>query len=41
LKSAIDTSFFLAIKKQDVNNGGLLEITNHENPTIYWKFDGA
>lgn len=39
-RSCHEPSLFLAIKKQDVNNGGLLEVSNEENPSMYWKVEG-
>lgn len=40
-RSVLEPSLFLGIRKQDVDNGGELEVTNEENPTIYWRLEGA
>lgn len=40
-RSCHEPSLFLAIKKQDVDDGGLLEVSSDENPTMYWRCEGA
>ncbi len=40
-RSCHEPSLFLAIKKQDVNNGGQLEVCSEDNPTMYWRVEGA
>ncbi len=40
-RSCHEPSLFLAIKKQDINDGGLLEVSNAENPSMYWRIEGA
>ena len=40
-RSVHEPSLFLGIRKQDVNNGGELEVTSEDNPTIYWRLEGA
>lgn len=40
-RSCLDSSLFLAIKKQSVDDGGDVEICSEENPSIYWRVEGA
>ena len=40
-RSVHEPSLFLAIKKQNVDDGGLLEVSSDENPTMYWRIEGA
>lgn len=40
-RSVHEPSLFLGIKKQNVNDGGELEVTSEDNPTIYWRIEGA
>ena len=40
-RSCHEPSLFLAIKKQDVDDGGLLEVCSDENPTMYWRMEGC
>lgn len=41
LRSCHEPSLFLAIKKQKVDDGGELEVCSEENPSMYWRFEGA
>jgi hypothetical protein len=41
LRSAMEPSLCLAVRKGGVDNGDQLEISNKENPTMYWRFEGA
>jgi hypothetical protein len=36
-RSCHEPNLFLAIKKQDKDNGGVLEVSNQENPSMYWR----
>lgn len=40
-RSCLDSSLFLAIKKQSVDDGGDVEVCSEENPSIYWRVEGA
>ena len=40
LRSAHEGSLFLSIKKESVENGGLLEVTDNDCPSIYWRIEG-
>lgn len=40
-RSCHEPSLFLAIKKQNVDDGGELEVSADENPTMYWDLEGA
>lgn len=40
-RSVHEPSLFLGIKKQNVDNGGQLEVTSEDNPSIYWRVEGA
>jgi len=40
-RSAHENSLFLAIRKQDVEDGGELEVSNEENQSMYWRIEGA
>jgi hypothetical protein len=41
LHSAMEPSLCLSVRKVDVNDGGQLEISDQENPSMYWRFEGA
>lgn len=41
LRSCHEPSLFLAIKKQKVNDGGELEVSNEDNGSMLWRFEGA
>lgn len=41
IRSIHESSMFLSIKGESIDNGGKLEINNKENPTIYWVIEGA
>ena len=36
-RSCHEPKLFLAIKNQDKENGGVLEVCNQENPSMYWR----
>jgi hypothetical protein len=36
-----EPALHLAIKKQKLDDGALVEVSNEENPTMYWRVDGA
>lgn len=40
-RSCHEPSLFLAIKKQDVDDGGKIEVSNEENPSMYWRIEGC
>ena len=39
-RSVFEPSLFLSIKKQSVENGGEVETSSDENPTMYWRVEG-
>lgn len=40
-RSVMEPSLFLGIKKQNMNDGGELEVTSEETPSIMWRVEGA
>lgn len=40
IKSIHAPGMFLSIKDDDVNDGGRLQISDHDSPTQYWRIEG-
>jgi hypothetical protein len=36
-----ENTLFLAVKKQKLDDGAQVEVSSEENPTMYWRVDGA